>query len=72
MPPRLSRLLSEQKVLPQSGGGSAREDVYSLAMKDEGIHVFILLINDKSEISVIKEAITATSSSLQTVHREIQ
>jgi hypothetical protein len=35
-----------------------------LAMKDEGSHVFILLINDKSEISVIKEAITATSSSL--------
>jgi len=41
-------------------------------MKDEDMTSFILLINDKSEISVIKEATTATSSSLQTVHREIQ
>ena len=32
-------------------------------MKDEDMTSFILLINDKSEISVIKEAITATSSS---------
>src|SRR5271155_464374 len=32
-------------------------------MKDEDMTAFILLINDESEIFVIKEAITATSSS---------
>ena len=31
-------------------------------MKDEDMTTFILLINDKSEISVIKEAITANHS----------
>jgi hypothetical protein len=58
----------EQKVLLQPASGSTRLGLLvrmfiAWPMKDD-MTASILLTNDKSEISAIKEAITATSSSL--------